>query len=118
MVNKTEENLKKIEENVDKLEFGIEDFISRRIHHNPFQKIYHWLWYKSQKEDFIYMNDLARYTKLSKPRAYNILNELCEVGFLTKKFKGNLVEYWFVKNSNVPLLNKYIDKIKELLDLN
>lgn len=108
-----------IDKNLDKIEFGLDDFMSRRINHRNFAKIIYWLWTKYKKgDDFVYCNELAKFTKLTKNRAYNILNELTEVHILEKKFTGNLIEFHFVRNGNIPIIEKYIEPIKKLLGLN
>jgi len=106
-----------INQNLEKLESNIDDFIKRRINHHNFSKILYYLWTQSKKGDFVYVNELSRFTKLTKARSYTILNELCEVFLLEKRHTGNLVEYWFVKNDGKVLIENYIPLIKKILGL-
>lgn len=106
-----------IDENLEKIEPNIDDFINRRINHIQFAKLLYWLWSKSKKDDFVYVNELSKFTKLTKNRAYSILNDLCNINLLEKKWTGNMAEYWFVKNGESPLINKYIERAKKMLGL-
>ena len=106
-----------IEKNLENIEPGTDDFIKRRIYHINFAKIVYWLWSQSKKNDFIYVNDLAKFTKLTKTRAHSILNELCNVFLLERRHIGNLTEYWFVKNGEHPLIEKYLENAKKILGL-
>lgn len=115
MVEMNEEEI--IEENLGKIEPGTDDFIKRRIHHHNFAKILYWLWSQSKKNEFVYVNDLAKFTKLTMARSYSILNELCSVGLLEKKHTGSLVEYWFAKNSTHPIIERYLIDAKKILGL-
>ena len=105
------------EDNLMKLEPGIEDFIGRRIHHLSFQKLIYWLGFKSKDNQFIYASELTKFMKFTYTRAYQSLNDLCNVGLLRKKMTGSLVEYWFEVNGNSPIIIKYVERAKKLLGL-
>lgn len=94
-----------------------EDAINRRIHHNPFANAILWLCYQAKNVDFITATDFRKHFRISQPRAYQILNGFVEIGILSKKYVGNLVEYWFVKNGDSPKILKYLEKAKKTLGL-
>ena len=107
------------EENFDlsKIEPGVEDFVKRRINHIPFAKVIYWLCYQSKKNDFVYITELAKFMKLTRNRAYDILNDLAGVMLLEKRYKGSMIEYWFVKNDGHLLIEKYLENSKRVLGL-
>ncbi|MEM3075060.1 MAG: hypothetical protein QW727_03925 [Candidatus Pacearchaeota archaeon] len=107
----------KLEEWVYEKEPNEEDIINRKIIHISFAKVVLWLCYKSKKEDMIFVNELRKYLKVSRARAYEILNDFVEIGILDKKVIGNLSEYHFVKNNHHPKIDKYFEKAKKTLGL-
>ena len=94
-----------------------EDVINRKIVHVQFAKTLLWLCYKTRKEDFVYVNELKQYLKVSRTRSYEILNDLVSINILNKKVIGNVIEYHFVKNSHNPIVNKYMEKAKKTLGI-
>lgn len=110
-------DMTKEEEELLKLEPNLDDFMGRRLHHHSFQKTVYWLDFKSKNGEFVYANELSAFMKITSSRAYQILNELCMAGLMSKKITGNIAEYHFVKNGGHTLLNKYVEKAKKLLGL-
>lgn len=117
MIEKTDKEDEKINLNLAKIEPGLDDFIKRRIRHISFAKLLYWLWTQSKKNDFVYVTDLSRFSKLTSTRSYGILNELCSVNLLEKRYTGNIAEYWFVKNSDHTIIERYIEEAKKSLGL-
>jgi len=107
----------KEEEDLLKLEPGIDDFMGRRLHHQSFQKTLYWLDFKSKSNDFVYANELSNFMKFSSTRAHQILREICVVNLMNKKVVGNLTEYHFVRNGGHTLLSKYVERAKKMLGL-
>lgn len=96
----------------------VDEFINRRINHINFARIIFWLSVKSRKEDFIYARELSKFIRLSLGRVHHILNELVENNILRKRFPtDNLVEFWFVKDKEIPIVQKYFEKAKKTLGI-
>jgi hypothetical protein len=103
---------------LDKLEPGIDDYIARRINHEPFCKVIFWLCIQHRKgNDFVTVKELSQYTKLTRNRAYEILNGLANIGLLWKKVCGTETQYIFELDENKPLIEKYFHQAKKTLKL-
>jgi hypothetical protein len=108
-----------IDETLAKIEPNVEDYIDRRINHKSFAKIIIWLYSQYvKKQDFVYASELSKFMKFTQTRAYIVLNELCRAGIMRKKEKSsNLIEFYFVMNSEKPIICKFINKAMKTLDL-
>lgn len=96
----------------------VDEFINRRINHINFARVIFWLSVKSRKEDFFYARELSKFIRLSLGRVHHILNELVENNVLRKRFPtDNLVEFWFVKDNEIPVVQKYFENAKKTLGI-
>jgi len=107
----------------DMLENALEDIrpdrdelINRRINHLNFARTIFLLSVRSMKDDFIYSSELSEFLKISHTRANQIFSDLTKIQLLKKRFAtSNLVEYWFVKENEIPLVRSYFDKAQKTL---
>lgn len=86
-----------------------DEFIKRRIHHIPFATTIVWLSIESRKRNVFYLDELRRFLQVEESRAYFVLKNLVESGYL-KKTKGKR-EYFFIRDEI-----KKIAKITEFFD--
>ena len=94
------------------------EFINRRINHINFARTIFWLSVKSRKEDFFYARELSKFIRLSLGRVHHILNELVENNLLRKRFPtDNLVEFWFIKDKEIPIIQNYFENAKKTLGI-
>lgn len=95
-----------------------DEFMERRIKHRNFAKIVVWLSIKSRKEDFIYAGDLVRFIGLDRSRVHSLLADFVHNRILRKKTPvSNIVEYWFVKENEIPIIQNYFEKAKKPLGI-
>lgn len=113
-INKKE--IDEIENYLEKIKPGEQEFIGRRIKHKSFAKMIIWLDYQSRVTDFIYSTDLAKFLAVSRTRAYEILRELCSINLMLRKNEGAFAEFWFVNNDHTPKIRKYIEIARKTLD--
>ena len=97
---------------------NVDEFINRRINHINFARTIFWLSVKSRKSNFFYSKELSKFIKLSIGRVHHILNELVENNILTRRFPtDNLTEFWFVKEEELPIIQKYLEKAQKTLGI-
>lgn len=113
-------DLNQVEDLLEQIGPGREEFINRRIRHITFAKVVFWLCMKGLKEDFVCSSDLAKFLKVSNTRAYMILNDLCQVGIMWKRFvTSNFVEFWMKVNETTgeKIINEYYSRAKNTLGI-
>lgn len=113
MENKAHEIM---DELIDYITPSWKEFMDRRIKHINFARITIWLCIQSQQEDFIYRSELSKFIGLSGERIHSILEGFCSNRILRKVWKGNIVEYWFERDSKkIPLIMEYLEQAKKTI---
>jgi len=114
----SEKEMEELENHLESCQPSPEEFLLRRIHHHNVSKTILWMTIKSKRgDDFVYAKELMSFLKGTYPSVYNLLEVFVTGGLLEKKHSGALVEWWFVKNGNNPVVWKYLDRAKKVLGL-
>lgn len=109
------ENKNSFEDILNKMAPSADEFIERRIKHINFAKTIIWLVAQSKNNEFIYASELAKFFKLTQTRAYVILKDLANAGFLIKK-GSSITEFYFKKEGETPIISVYLSKALKVLD--
>jgi len=105
------------EEKVIELEPSMEDVINRKINHRNFAKMLYWLCIQTNKTNIIVPKDVMKFLKVTRTRAYQILEDFENIGLIKKRGTNSVyVEYTFITNGNSPLILKYFDKAKKAME--
>ena len=94
-----------------------DEVIKSKLRYNGFARTMLWLIAKSEREDFIYSRELRKFLRTSMAYVNDVLSNFVDLNLLKKTREKQFVSYYFVKNDDKPIIQKYKELTKKQLGL-